>query len=446
MISPRERYPNFSFEKSNIEIQGNDVVVHSYYRADPDISFHSTNIFRNISHAIDLSKLDVFAFSIGLVEMMSYWKATCSPKIVIEAGTVSQEQIDWWKDLLICGMGEYFYKNQIDFTQPNFVTIESCGERTFVPYTNTYTESYLVPVGGGKDSTVTTELFKRQRLPIVGLAVNPTKAALNVLSASGVTNAIIVDRRLDPKILELNTQGFYNGHVPFSASIAFISLLAAALSRCRYIAVSNEQSANEKTVEYLGREINHQYSKTYEFEKKFREYTKKYVSPEIEYFSFLRPLSELQISKLFSGMSQYFGAIRSCNRGQKTNSWCCNCPKCLSTYILLYPFIGKDILEIFPQNLYDKESLFPILQSLIDSSMVRPFECVGTREENITGLYLATKTFGDNPLPVLLQRAHDQYLSHESNLEDRSNTLLSSWDDHHFLPEKLEQILKNTIT
>ena len=42
----------------------------------------------------------------------------------------------------------------------------------------------------------------------------------------------------------------------------------------KYILLSNESSANESNVD--GTKINHQYSKTYEFECDFNEYTKKY--------------------------------------------------------------------------------------------------------------------------------------------------------------------------
>jgi len=292
---------------------------------------------------------------------------------------------------------------------------------------------------------VTVELLKRQGLPITGFVINPTIAMTDVLHVAGIANTVIVDRQLDPKIFSLNEQGFYNGHVPFSASIAFVSLLAAHLAQCKYVVVSNETSSNESTTHYLGHQINHQYSKSYEFEKKFREYVHANISTDIEFISILRPLNELEISKIFSQMHQYFSVIRSCNRGQKTNSWCCNCPKCLSTYIVLFPFVRTAMKEIFPENLFEKETLYSILQSLIDPSMVRPFECVGTREENMIGLYLAIQSFGNVSLPVLLQRAQEKYLAYEKNLEERAKVLLSGWDEKHFLPEKLEQILKKTI-
>jgi UDP-N-acetyl-alpha-D-muramoyl-L-alanyl-L-glutamate epimerase len=292
---------------------------------------------------------------------------------------------------------------------------------------------------------MTVELFKQQGLPFTGFVINPTQAMTDVCRVGGIQNVITIDRQLDPALCKLNNAGFFNGHVPFSASIAFISLFAAALTDCNSVVVSNEASSNERTTQYLGHEINHQYSKSYEFEKNFREYVNANISKDIEYLSILRPLNELQISKIFSGMKQYFSVIRSCNRGQKTNTWCCHCPKCLSTYVMLFPFVGTAIKEIFPENLYEKESLFPLVQSLIDSSKVRPFECVGTREENIIGLSLAVKQYGNDSLPPLLQKVYDQYLVHEQNIDERTAALLSSWNESHFLPEKLEKILHKEV-
>ena len=68
--------------------------------------------------------------------------------------------------------------------------------------------------------------------------------------------------------------------------------------------------------------------------------------------------------------------------GQQAGVWCCNCPKCLSTFILLFPFVGpKRIERIFLHNLYEDERLINLLDSLISEDRVKPFECVGTPEE-----------------------------------------------------------------
>ena len=52
-------------------------------------------------------------FSLGMVELVSYWKITCSPQVFVEAGALDEEQILWWKDLYFNGLGEFFYVNEI---------------------------------------------------------------------------------------------------------------------------------------------------------------------------------------------------------------------------------------------------------------------------------------------------------------------------------------------
>ncbi len=62
-------------------------------------------------------------FHLGLMEIPTYWKATCSPEIVVKAGPLNKEQIKWWKDLIIKGMGQFFYENKIDWRSSNFLKI-----------------------------------------------------------------------------------------------------------------------------------------------------------------------------------------------------------------------------------------------------------------------------------------------------------------------------------
>ena len=80
--------------------------------------------------------------------------------------------------------------------------------------------------------------------------------------------------------------------------ITDLTYLVAFLIGKKYVALSNEDSANESNI--VGEKINHQYSKSLEFENDFRWFTKNYLTDKIEYFSLLRPLNELQIMKIFT--------------------------------------------------------------------------------------------------------------------------------------------------
>lgn len=121
-------------------------------------------------------------------------------------------------------------------------------------------------------------------------------------------------------MLQLNKEGFLNGHTPFSALVAFSSVIAARMAGLSYIALSNESSANESTVQ--GSTVNHQYSKSFEFEEDFHQYQTDHLPGSAYYFSMLRPLSEFQIAKYFAKQKQYHKIFRSCNAGSKTDSWC----------------------------------------------------------------------------------------------------------------------------
>ena len=147
-----------------------------------------------------------------------------------------------------------------------------------------------------------------------------------------------------------------------------------------YRAQQRENSANESTVR--GEKVNHQYSKSLEFENDFREYVRTYIGSEYDYFSFLRPLNEIGIARLFASIPLYHSLFRSCNAGSKTDSWCGKCPKCLFAFIILCPFlgIGKTSL-IFGKNLLDDMDLQGFLDELCGKAAVKPFECVGTVDE-----------------------------------------------------------------
>jgi hypothetical protein len=237
------------------------------------------------------------------------------------------------------------------------------------------------------------------------MIINPRDASLQTAYKAGFDDQEIfkLNRTIDPELLKLNEMGYLNGHTPFSAMLAFTSLLVAVLSGAGEIALSNESSANEPTIP--GTKINHQYSKSLEFEKDFRWYVENYITGSIQYYSYLRPLNELQICGLFAEYGDHHGTFRSCNVGSKTNSWCGECPKCLFTYIMLSVFLGKDkMIKVFGTDLYAKESLTATLDQLCGFTDEKPFECVGTIDEVNLAIRKQIHEYGDDELPLLLER------------------------------------------
>ena len=436
----RKQYPVFLYKGYSYKLRGKDLAISFDFRILPDIRFAPKVVIKNVGKEnlkrVGESNLSNLIFHLGLMEIPSYWKATCSPKIIVQAGGLNSTQVAWWKNLFMQGLGEFFYKNKIDFTAPNFLTIISSPQ--FLPRPSLgiprlgLGNRVLVPVGGGKDSAVTLELLKKSGMEQRPFLLNPTNPQFALIQKAGVKSPITVFRIIDPRLLELNRQGFLNGHTPFSAYLAFLGILTASLFDFKFIAFSNERSSNEGNVKYKGKIINHQYSKSFEFEKKFREYTKKYLAKDMEYFSFLRPLYELQIAKIFAKYPKYFGVFLSCNEARKTRSgkqkptgkWCGKCSKCLFVYVILSPFIKPKTLEkIFGKNLLKDGSLKPLMDQLTGKRGFKPFECVGTPQEVAAALSFLSRT--------------------KDNRE--ANKILRSWDSYNFVPKKLSRILKQEV-
>ncbi|MDO8436521.1 MAG: hypothetical protein Q7S82_04080 [bacterium] len=407
----QKKYPEFIYEKYSHKFSSNNLEIFFDFKIPPDIKFKPKIIIKNVNNnrlkKVGERGLNNLIFHLGLIEIPSYWKATCSPKLTIKAGYLNREQINWWKDLIIKGMGQYFYENRIDFTKPDFLTIISAGTAPFFRFEGELQEKYLVPMGGGRDSIVTFEELRKKNRKINCFLVNPSSAAKKVIETAGVKNSIIVERKIDPVLLKLNKKGFLNGHTPFTALLSFLSVFCAILFDYKNIAFSNEKSADEGNVKYLGKIINHQWSKSSEFERKFKYYCKKYLSQNINYFSYLRSRTELEISKTFTKYPQYFSVFSSCNIGQKTGErWCGNCPKCLFIYATLYPFLEKkQFLKIFGKDLFENKKLVPVMKALIGQGKAKPFECVGTFKESRLafnfGLQKARRT---GKIPYLLTK------------------------------------------
>ena len=204
--------------------------------------------------------------------------------------------------------------------------------------------------------------------------------------------------------------------------------------------LSNESSANESTV--IGTNINHQYSKSFEFENDFYEYTHKYFRLEIDYFSLLRGISEFQIGRIFSRFTKYHKVFKSCNLGSKEKEWkwCCNCSKCLFVYMILSPFLYKeDLVNIFGEDLYEREDLLDTFKEIIGETEVKPFDCVGTIEEAKYSVSLLIDKLDKDKLPFLLDYYYENY-----DLElDGSNIL--KYNEENNIPKEYEKLVKEVL-
>ncbi|MBZ0295919.1 MAG: hypothetical protein K8L99_25390 [Anaerolineae bacterium] len=453
--SLRKKHKAFIYHSYDYQLQDNDLILKFKFELTPGIFFSPTTTIHNVNREIfdrrSSGFIDNMVFHLGLMEIPSYWKSACSPMIIIRAGVIDDIQIRWWKNLIINGLGEFFFRNKIDFSSEDFLNfrIETPKTAAFTsvdvhPETNTV----LIPVGGGKDSPVTLETLTSNSISVRCLSLNAPESAVDIIDIANCQNPIHVTRMIDQQLLQLNSNGYLNGHTPISAYIAFLSTFCAALFGYRAVAISNERSSNEGNVTYLGQTVNHQYSKTFEFEQAFRHYLHDYIVRDIEYFSFLRPLYEIQIARIFSSLPKYFKKFRSCNVGQKSNTWCGKCPKCLFVYITLLPFLDQQILiDIFSHNLLEDPDLESVALSLLGIGDHKPFECVGTHEESLVAYYLCKEKLvklGEE-LPYVLDLIDRMYLINETELPQRAKKLLGAWNLDHFLPDDLSEMLQQQV-
>ena len=448
--SLRETFESFCYENFHYSVENGEFHAVFDFVLSPEITFNPCFRIpaRSFYHWNSIPKpiLDNLVFHIGMIELISYWKIACPKNVVVKPFALDDEQVRWWKKLYFNGLGEFFYVNGIKTSIDDFMTIASATscrpKRSAVETSPTDNDTLLhertlIPVGGGKDSVVTLELLKN-RVPAIPLIINPRGATNECVAAAGYTveQTAIIKRTLDPTMLKMNAEGYLNGHTPFSAMLAFYTILLGFATQSKYIALSNESSANEPTVPDT--EINHQYSKSVAFENDFRHYVAKYIDADIQYFSFLRPLNELQIAKLFSRAKDYHKVFKSCNAGSKTDSWCGRCPKCLFTWLALSPFIKRiELTEIFGKDLLKDNDLRPILDQLDGSVEVKPFECVGTVGEVRACVNKILQT-DDNLKDTILDGV---VKTDDMTVED----YVSQFDEGNNLPKLFESIMKEAL-
>jgi hypothetical protein len=451
--SLREKYPIFEYQNYEITEDSENIIIKFEFeilgltKFKPETKILKKNFnWKNIN----TSKIHDIVFSLGMVEAISYFKATCSPQFIIKCGYLNDVQKAWFKKLFFAGLGEFRYINGINIPAEEFVEF-ICDSKAIIEndveekneILQTKSSGIIIPVGGGKDSNVTLELLKKYKEDTLCFRIGVNDVSLKCAELAGFSREKVIEvtRTIDKNILDLNKKGFLNGHTPFSAMVAFLTYLTANLLGKKYIALSNEDSANQSNVD--GENINHQYSKSFEFEKDIRFYFEQFLSSDVEYFSMLRPITELQIAMLFSKQKQYHKIFKSCNVGSKQSPWvwCCNCPKCLFVYSILSPFLYKDEnVEIFGEDLFEKESLKETFVELCGFGETKPFECVGTYEEvrfAISKIIEKLEKQGKK-LPYLL----DFY---KNNYELVDGEFLKFYNKNNFLPEEFDEILRTEI-
>jgi hypothetical protein len=334
----------------------------------------------------------VFDAALGMLHLIagvSYYKAGVPPRVELATGALAADTAALLDMLYTDGLAEFAYRNGIELAGRRLfgATATAAAPDADAPNAGLPPRA-LVPLGGGKDSLVVVEALKARHVDASVAWVGASQLIASVAERTGLP-ALNVARELSPVLFDYNRAGAWNGHVPVTAINSAILACAALLYGFNAIAFANERSASAATLEYLGHPVNHQWSKGWAFEAAFAGWLHHHVAADLDYFSLLRPFSELAVTRAFARCgAAYFDAFSSCNRNfrilgpKPADHWCGQCPKCHFVFLALAPFVPKPrLLAIFGCNLLDDETLAPGFDALVEYREHKPFECVGEASE-----------------------------------------------------------------
>ena len=364
-----------------------------------------------------------------LVSGVSYYKFYCATKFKTSY-ELSKKEADFWNIIYRDGLGEFYFRNKLDPKKsPKFPFNKNKKDKIFDLIKN---NKCLVALSGGKDSFVACELLKEQGVDITTIftETNVNSVLVDDVAKEVGVNFLKIQRILDKQVFEKHK---YNGHIPISAIYAFLGVLCSALYGFSYFVVSNEFSSNFGNIKYKGKVINHQWSKSSEFENLFSDYLNNFISTDLKYFSLIRPFYEIRIAEIFSSCKKYFSNFSSCNKnfklidGNLNNEphglWCGECPKCVFVFTLMSAFLTKDeLIGIFKKNLYQNENLLSLFEDILGLGKMKPFDCVGTFEESKAAFVLSSQKFKDDFIVrKILPKVKQQDASELFKTQDGSN-------------------------
>ena len=390
--------------------------------------------------------LDLTAMVLGV----SYYKLKAPLEIEAPEIALTVAERDFVIDVYENGLGEFYARNNlIRFGRLALATAEDTGPAPEAPALE---DRALLPIGGGKDSLVSVELLEAAGVEFTPFAVNPKGPILGSIETIGKA-ALYVRRTLDAEMIRLSAEpGYYNGHVPSTAINSMIASLCAVLFGYDRIVLSNERSASEGNVVFDGREANHQYSKSLDFERRIAATLAGATGGALEYFSLLRPYSEARIAELFSRETKFDRVFSSCNRnfrlaGHEGPLWCGECPKCHFVFLVFAPVMEKErLVSIFGRNLLAELRHEASFRELTGLAGQKPWECVGEILEAAACLHLLTERpeWRDDAIVAALR---DDLLAQygQPALEAAQRELMTDSPEHHIPADLAKRVAEHAL-
>ncbi|WP_374472812.1 UDP-N-acetyl-alpha-D-muramoyl-L-alanyl-L-glutamate epimerase [Arenimonas sp.] len=393
-----------------------------------------------------------------LIAGVSYYKAAVPPEIRIEAYDIDAETAELLESIYENGLGEFAYRNGLSLRGKVHFPVRASGLKALpqeLPAAATVggpsgptaaSGRALVAIGGGKDSLVSIEALRAAGIEqtVAWVGGSPLIAACAARTGLPVMN---VGRALSPLLFELNRRGALNGHIPVTAVNSAILVLAALLHGHDQVVFSNERSASYGSLIPGTGEVNHQWSKGWDFERAFARHVRRNVAADLRYYSLLRPFSELAVARQFARLDHYDQFFSSCNRNfhllgeRPAQRWCGVCPKCHFVFLALAPFMPKPrLMAIFGRNLLDEPEQAPGFDALMEYRDHKPFECVGEGRESRA----AMDVLADSPAwrEDALVRRYAREIRPQLEASERGLAPLLEPSDDHGIPEGLWERLR----
>jgi len=380
-----------TFAYGDVAVDPVDGTLTCHYRLD-DVAFTEVATFEP---GVDLAAEGVGPMAVlyHLLAGLSYYKAGAAHVVELGSLAVGPATRALLAAAVADGLGEFALRNDLDLSD-----VEVRGGRAATPVAvPAAIAGPLVPFGGGIDSIVSATAARREdgaALFVVGPRGERFEAIERPASQTGLP-IVRCARALDDAVRHATARGFFDGHVPVTAIVSALALVAAVAQRRDAVVMSNERSASAPTVVVDGRAVNHQWSKSLACEELLRGALDERLDGGPTYSSALRDRSELWVAAEFAHHGEYLDTFMSCNRAfrqdpaTRATTWCGECDKCLFTDLVLAPFVTRARLEaVFhgrepiadPTRTGDLE----VLCGLVDNR--KPFECVGDAEECATAL------------------------------------------------------------
>ncbi|MCX7042377.1 MAG: UDP-N-acetyl-alpha-D-muramoyl-L-alanyl-L-glutamate epimerase [Gammaproteobacteria bacterium] len=381
-----------------------------------------------------------------LIAGVSYYKAAAPPRIEIEGYSIDADTAALMTELYENGLGEFAYRNGMVLRGK--IRFPVAADRPAPAPAIGLRQHALVAIGGGKDSLVSIEALRKAGVAqtVVWVGSSPLIKACAERTGLPMLN---IGRSLAPELFEMNKLGALNGHIPVTAINSAILVLAALLHDADQVVFSNERSASYGSLIPGTGEVNHQWSKGWAFERDFAAHLRSHVGQDVNYFSLIRPFSELAVARQFARIDHYDAHFSSCNRNfhllgeRPAQRWCGACPKCHFVFLALAPFMPKPrLMGIFGRNLLDEPDQAPGFDALLEFQDHKPFECVGEGKESRAAMAALAANPSWREDALVARFAHEIQPQLET-VDLMLEPLLEPSDDHGIPPRLWIPLLEN---